>query len=489
MKRQIALMTGAAALLTPGAAAFADTLQQALEAAYHHNPTLTAQRANVRAADENVPLARAAGMPTLEASANYQENVLKGSQPPGLLTSDPDRQLTAQINANVPLLTFGAVSGSVKAAEARAETSRLGLRGTEAELFTAVVGAYMDVIRDEAIVRLNLGNHEVITYTLKETSERFRAGERGATDVAQAEARVALAVSQLETAQARLISSRENYVRLVGSPPGVLSPPPPLPAMPASVDDATAIALEDNPSLLASRSNSVAARQDMRVADAELLPRVSAIGGVSHYDYLNSLDPGTGPRNRDQGTTAYVGLSLKMPLYQGGRTSALMRQSREKYGITLEQQTEAERNVVAQTRSAFATWQSAQRVIESARNGVSANQRALEGIRAETNAGIRPLLDRLNAEQELLNAQVTQVTAERDAYVAGFALLSAMGRAEARSLNFDSSVLYDPQVHYQRVHKKAGDWDSGPMPEPVGTGTATVPAQDAAIGPTADTAP
>ena len=106
---------------------------------------------------------------------------------------------------------------------------------------------------------------------------------------------------------------------------------------------------------------------------------------------------------------------MRLPFYQGGRTGAQIRQARERYGVAIEQVTEAERSVVAETRSAYATWRSAQRVTEAALNGVRANERALEGIRAETNVGLRPLLDLLNAEQELLNAQVTLVTAQRDA--------------------------------------------------------------------------
>lgn len=480
MKPRLALLGCTALLALPGTA-FADTLQQALETAYTSNPTLTAQRANVRAADENVPIARAAGRPSLEGSAVYQENVLKGDQSPTLFVSDPDRQAVATLNLDVPLVQFGAVRHSVGAAKARTEASRAGLRGTEADLFSQVVAAYMDVIRDEAAVRLNQRNRSVIGYTLSETRDRFDVGDRGPTDVAQAEARVALADSQLETAGARLIASRENYIRLVGNPPGDLAPPPPLPPLPATAEDAVAIALESNPALAAARAETVAAQHDITVAQADGMPRLSAIGGLNRYSYLGSLSSGTGPRNRDQGTTGYVGLQLKIPIYEGGRVNAQTRQAREKYGAALEQIAAAERETVAETRSAFANWRSAQRVIEAATGGVAANERALTGIRAETNTGLRPLLDLLNAEQELLNSQVTLITAERDAYVAGFALLAAIGRAEARNLNFDSSLLYDPMAHYRDVEGRVIDFREPGRPDPVATGTAQTPTQDATI--------
>lgn len=412
----------------------------------------------------------------------YQENVLKGDQTPNLFTSDPDRQLVGQVNMNVPLISFGAVRNSVRAAEARSEASRHGLRTTEADLFARVVAAYMDVIRDEATVRLSQRNRTVIDYTLTQTRDRLDVGDAGPTDVAQAESRVALAVSQVETAEARLIASRENYIRLVGNPPGDLAPPPPLPQMPATVEDAVRMALDDNPALQAAQAENRAAAYDVKVADVEDYPRLSAVGGLNHYDYLDSLAPGTGPRNRDQGTTGYVGMQLKIPIYQGGRLAAQSRQARQKYGMTIEQIAAAERDVVADTRAAFANWKSTGRVIDAARSGVLANERALVGIRAEVNNGMRPLLDLLNAEQELLNAQVTQVTAERDAYVAGFALLAAMGRAEARSLNFDTSLLYDPMIHYNDVRNLVSNIGHDvEEPQPVGTGTATTPPQDAAI--------
>jgi outer membrane protein len=482
MIRKAAFFAGCAVLLLPQAA-WSQTLSESLEAAYTNNPTITAQRAAVRVADEDVPLARAAGLPTLDGTATYQENVLKGDQPPGAFVSDPDRQLVGSINATVPLITFGAVRNSIAAAEARVEASRMGLRSTEAELFTAVVGSYMDVLRDEAVVQLNRRNAEVMRFTLRETMERQNAGERGPTDVAQAEARVALAESQLETAQARLISSREAYIRLVGLPPGTLVQPPPLPQMPSNPQDAVAMAAEHNPQLLAAKAERLAAARDVGAAEGELYPRFNAIGGLNHYDYLGSLDPGTGPRNGDQGTTAFIGAQLRVPIFQGGRLSAQFRQAQARHSLAIERVLDAERTVVADSRSAFATWQASQRVIDSAQRGVDANQRVLAGLRAEVTAGLRPLLDRLNAEQELLNAEVTMVTARRDAYVAGFALLAAMGRAEAQDLNFDTAVLYDPMVHYEEVRERVFQFERGPDPQAAGTSTLDTPAQDASVAP------
>ena len=482
MIRKSAFFAGCAVLLVP-LPAWAETLAEALEAAYANNPSLTAQRANVRIADEDVPLARSAGLPTVDGTATYQENVLTGKRQPDVFYSDPDRQVVGSLYATAPIVTFGAVENSVEAARQRVEASRMGLRTTESDLFTAVVGAYMDVLRDEAVVQLNQRNSEVLRFTLRETMDRQQAGDRGPTDVAQAEARVALADSQLETAQARLIGSREEYVRLVGHPPVNLMQPPPLPQMPGAPQDAVEMAVDNNPQLLAAQAEREAAAADVEAAESEFYPRVNAIGGLNYYDYLGSLDPGTAPRNSDQGTTAFVGVQLQVPFFEGGRLSAQHRQAQARHSLTIERVLDAERTVVADTRSAFATWRAAQRVIDSAQRGVEANNRALSGLRAETSAGLRPLLDRLNAEQELLNAEVTMVTARRDAYVAGFVLLAAMGRAEAQDLNFDVATLYDPSLHYEEVRERVFQFERDPDPQAAGTTTLDTPPQDARVAP------
>ncbi len=472
------LLAGAALLIA--APANADTLREAMAKAYSTNPTLTAARADLRATDENVPIARAAGRPEGAVNGSYTENFLNS---PGVQNSftSPERQVVGQINLTVPLLTFGAVRGAVRAAERRVEQGRYNLAGTEADLFTSVVGAYMDVIRDEAVVGLNRQNVSVLDAALVSNTERFKAGDLNPTDVAQSRARLSFANAQLQTALARLISSRENYVRLVGNPPGVLEPPPPLPPLPASVDEAVAIAIRDNPNLLAAQKGRDATVHDIQVANASRLPRVNGVLGGNYYDYLNSLRDNPFSRTFQASSTASVGVELRVPLYQGGRPAAQVRQAQARRSQAIEQVFEAERTVIAQTRSAFAVYQSSQEVIASSEIGVSSNRESLEGVRAENNAGTRTILDVLNAEQELLNSEVTRVTAIRDAYVAGFALLAAMGRAEARFLGLDGGSLYDPVANYNRVRNRISDHGADPEPQASATSTSGTPAQDAAV--------
>ena len=468
-----------ASLIVLAAPASAETLREALLKAYQSNPTLTGQRANVRAQDENVAIARADGRPSSQLQTQYSETLRQQ----GNNIFAPDRQIQGQATINYPILQFGAVRNSVRAAETRVLGARANLRGTEADLFTDVVAAYMDVIRDEAIVSLNQQNLRVLDVNVQAARDRFEVGDLTRTDVAQSEARRALAEGQLRQAEARLISSRETYVRVVGSPPGALEAPPTLPNLPADPTLAVSTALDANPLLDAAERARDASRYDVRVARASRLPRVNAQIGTSFYDYLGTLGTGGAIQalQRDYGVTA--GLGLTVPLYQGGRPGAQVRQAQARQSQAIEQVTETERGVIAQTRSAFANWQSAQQVIASSQVAVDANRLSLEGVRAENSVGTRTILDILNAEQELLNSQVTLVTARRDAYVAGFALLAAMGRAEAQDLNLDGGPLYDPVANYTRVRGKLSDWSQDPEPQPVATSTAQTPVQTPAVGP------
>ncbi|MEG3180324.1 TolC family outer membrane protein [Sphingomonas sp. LT1P40] len=454
-----------------------ETLREAMVKAYGTNPDLFAERANLRATDENVPIARSAGLPGVNSTGAYSENLYDSDGGVG-----PVRQGSAGVNLSVPVFSGGSVRNSVRAAETRVEAGRAGLRSAETQLFTDVVAAYLDVIRDEAIVGLNQQNVRVLEVNLQATRDRFEVGDLTRTDVAQSEARLALSQSQLRGAEASLIGSRENYIRVVGTPPGTLAPPPALPNLPASPTQAVEVALAENPSLDAAQKARDATVFDVNVARASRLPQVSVGVGGDYYNRFGSISgPGQLAGLRNDGFASTAGVNLTLPLFQGGRPAAQVRQAQARQSAAIEQVTSTERGVIAQTRSAYAFWQSAQRVIESSALAVSANRLSLEGVRAENSVGTRTILDILNAEQELLNSQVQLVTAERDAYVAGFAVLAAMGRAEAGDLGLDGGPLYDPLTNYNRVRRSVSDWRDGPTPEAEATRTVDSPAQTPAV--------
>lgn len=470
--------------LVAASPAHAETLQGALAKAYENNPTLTGARAGQRANDENVPIQKASGLPSAGVSVDYQENIVV----PGNSFFTPGRSLSTGAQVSVPIYQGGAVKNAVRAAKYRVEAGQADLRATEASIFSQVVGAYMDVIRDIAIVQLNQKNVSVLRTNLQASSDRFEIGDLTRTDVAQSQARLALAEGDLRTAEANLIRSRESYIRLVGEAPVDLEAPPALPNLPATAEDAVAIALTNNPDIDAANQRLNASRADIGAARATRMPKLSATVTGGYNNNLNSIPAGN--TTSDNTTTSTIaGVSMTLPLFQGGRPSARVRQAQAQTSQAIEGYVAVERDVIAQTRGAYAAWQANERIIAATEQAVGANGLSLEGVRAENSVGTRSILDILNAEQEYLNTQVQLVSARRNSYVAAFSVLAAMGKAEARDLGIEGGALYDPEVNYRRVRGQIWDWADDPKPQQVATDTKAVPAATAAVPAYVDTGP
>ena len=458
------LFTGSliAALMTGTAGA--DTLREALVSAYQTNPTLTAQRQSLEATDANVAIAKAAGRPRVSATAGLNRDLTRS----GILDSGgKGPTLSVGVDVSYPLFNGGSVKNSVKAAETRVEAGRATLSAVEGDVFTQAVAAYMDVIRDRAIVELNQNNVKVLQTNLEATKDRFQIGDLTHTDVAQSEARLQLGRAQLATSEGNATASEATYRQVIGHPPAELAPPPPLPPLPANSDESVRIALANNPDLISISREALARGYDVNVARASRLPTVSA--GVSGT-YLNNLG-GSSLNAPATGTQTTGGLNVSLPIFQGGLPAARIRQAQAQQGQVLEQVVGTERAVVQTARAAFANYDAAEREIQAQTVAVQANELALEGNRAEQSVGTRTVLDVLNAEQELLNSQVALVTAKRDAYVAGVQLLNAMGQAQAQDLGLDGGPLYDPLGNYRRVANNWNDWASDPTHVPVATRT------------------
>ncbi len=467
----------AALALIASVPARAETLQEALADAYANNPDLTSQRAAVRALDEGVALAASAGRPNISGTVGVNQSFdsIGGFD-------DDGRALTASANLNLPFYSGGRVKNGVRAADRRVEAGRQTLRAVENTILVGAVTAYLDTQRDAAVVDLNRNQVRVLQEQLRASRDRFEVGDLTRTDVAQSEARLATAQSNLTLAEAQLIASQENYRRVIGHPPGVLAPPPPLPPLPGTAEQSVDQAVANNPSLQAARLAERAAAYDVNVAEAGRLPTITGTTGVR---YVNTLEgsgggttviPGAGGgstivSNQTTDTSQTVGISATIPFFQGGAVSASIRQAQARRSQALEQIAVAERNVVASARNAYEGVVSSNAVIKSASVAVNANALALEGTRQENMVGSRTILDVLDAEQELLNTRVTLVRAKRDAYVAGYTLLSTIGRADAEDLGLPVT-RYDPNVNYKHSRGIWSDWNDGPDPKPVATSTA-----------------
>jgi outer membrane protein len=321
-------------------------------------------------------------------------------------------------------------------------------------LFDAVT-AYMNVIRDEAILRLNQNQVDVLRQQLRATKDRFRVGELTRTDTAQAEARLARSDSGRIAAEGTLSNSREAYRRVVGQLPGTLVEPA-LPVLPTSVDEAIDVAAKENPQLRAAQFIEKSSQFDVKTAKGSVLPSVDAVAGVSRSDRSNLGNQSFGS---SASTNASIGAQVNIPLYQTGAEYARVRQAKQ---LASQRQIEinvATRQVEEQVHNAWELMRTARANIVAQQSAVSANAVALEGVRQELTVGSRTTLDVLDAQQEYLNAQVLLVQAKRDAAVAAYGVLASVGRLDAQALKLPVDV-YDPTRHYENIKNKWFGWET-----------------------------
>lgn len=454
--RKVLLMASAMLALAASPAA-AESLAEALAQAYTSNPDLAAQRAALRAVDEDVAAAVSGYRPTLSGQASI-DRADTGGASEGATTA---KSATASINQ--PVFRGFRTRNTVRAADSQVLAQRERLRTSEQDVLLAAVTAYMDVVRDEAVLRLNQNQVEVLQRQLEANRDRFEVGELTRTDVAQSEARLSIAISNRTAAEAALTASREAYRRVIGQLPGSLEDSPELPMLPPTADEAIAIATEESPVLLAARYAEQAQRYNVAVNKGAVLPSVNATAGVTWRDNgfsrggIDNDFPGTVTGRSDRTTTS-VGATLTVPLYQGGAEYAAVRRAQQVQSQRVLEIASAERQVTEAARNAWALLRTARSTIQSASEAVRANEIALEGVTQEQMVGSRTILDVLDAQQELLNARVSLVRAQRDQYVAAYTLLAAMGRLTAEDLGLPVEV-YDPTRHYERARGRLIGWD------------------------------
>src|ERR1700730_3846045 len=439
----------------------AQTLTDALAEAYNTNPQLLAQRALLRATDEQVPQALSFWRPQVTFTGQVGLNTSSLQTPPvspslnglGQVVSSSDRR---HIITRPDLLHFQAIEpvyrGGRTVAQTRqaintVESTRAQTLAVETSVFQAVAMAYLDVVRDQALVEVDRNNIDVLPKQLEGTQDRFRVGEVTRTDVAQAEAALAQAQGTLVTQQGTLEISRAEYVRAVGHPPGRLMLPRERPVLPATREEALSLATNNNFSVISAKFAELAARDNIDVVRGQLLPQISVVG---------TLD-----RSYDQSATfkgallnsAQITAQLTMPLYEGGAIYSQTVQAQQLVGQRRSQVDDARRAAVQTAAQFWSTLQAARASISSFAAAVRAAQIALEGTQQEALVGTRTVLDVLIQNQTLLQTQSQLVTAQHDAALAEFNLASAVGRLIAPELNLPVR-LYDMEQHYREVKDK-----------------------------------
>jgi TolC family type I secretion outer membrane protein len=452
-KKQRALCAGAilatvAVGVLAASPAPAQTLTEAFAYAYNNNPQILAQRALLRATDEQVPQALSNWRPTvtLTANAGFQRTGVASTGLPTQFGSFPTKLMDLRITQ--PIYRGGRTEAATRQAINTVQSTRAQTLGVETTVFQAVAQAYLDVVRDQTLVEVNRSNEQVLRRQLEATQDRFRVGEVTRTDVAQAESSLAQATANRISSEGTLEISRANYARAVGHPPGRLVQPRERPILPATREEALAMATHNNPNVISANFTELAARDNIDVVRGQLLPTISVIG-----DLNRSFTPSTVTLRQFRTDTATITAQLTVPLYEGGTIWSQTRQAEQTVGQRRSQVDDARRLAVQQATSAWETLQSGRAAIVSFGAAVRAAQIALEGVQQEALVGSRTVLDVLISEQQLFTTQSQLTTAQHDAAVAEYNLAAAIGRLIAPELRLPVQ-LYDMEHHYRAVKDK-----------------------------------
>ena len=424
--------------------ASAESLTAAMASAYTNNPDLNAARAELRAIDEGVPQAKSGYRPRISVTGDYAFQTTKSILGTSWSTATNPRGVSLSVEQ--PIFLGFRTKNSVNMAETSVRAAREQLKLIEQQVLFNTVSAFMDVVRAQVVVNLTTQNVEFLREQVRAAKDRLDVGEGTRTDVAQTEARLSQGMSDYAAAVSELNRSIATYVQVVGHKPAKLGSINGVEKLvPSTLDAALAMAQKQHPAIVAGLYNIDVASWNVRISEGALLPSVSVRGSVTHRDdasYKGSWND----------SAAITGV-LSVPIYQGGEVASNVRQRKETLGqrrIELD----AARAEVRQTLiSAWGSLDAARAVVRSAAAQVSAQQLVLSGVIEERRVGQRTTLDVLNSQQNMLAAQVEQVTAQRDRVVAAYGLVAAVGRLNAQALGLPVTV-YDPTEHYDAVKDK-----------------------------------
>ena len=425
----------------------AQTVFEALSDAYNTNPTLQAQRAYLRAVDENVAIAKSGFRPTLALRGSYSDTDVSHDN---LGQKNDGKSSNASAVVTQPLFNGLSTLNSVKAADKTVKAEQKNLSNVEQSVFLDASTAYFNVVQNAAIVELQRNNEKLLKRKLDETTERFNVGDVTRTDVSQARARYAAAQASTISAEGDLEASKAIYRQVIGSETKTLSEPKNLSNyIPNNFNDALAYAKEHNFAVLAAKDTLSAKDYTVSANTGALLPQVSLEGSANSGRNDSEI-----PASKDHKQDYYaVGVNMTVPLYDAGENRAKIRQSKYQKWQAQELLLNAERQAVSDITKAWEYMAANHARIKSIKEQIKANKIALDGVQKEEMLGNRTILDVLDAYNELLTSQVNEVKARRDYFVSGMQVLSAMGKLTANDLNLAVDI-YDAEKYYKETKGK-----------------------------------
>lgn len=418
-----------------------ETLVDALSTAYSVNADLLAARQQLRVTNEQRPQALSNWLPRVTLQGSYTD--LADRQNGFELEREKEDRL---LDVQQPVFNGGTSLGDLAQAESLILQQRASLLDTEQQVLLGVTTAYMNVVRDEAILRLNENNVRVLAERLEATRAQYNVGDRTQSDLSQAEARVAQARAGVIQARGNLEASRANYEQVVGYPPGDLAIPEMKLDLPASLERARSQAAKQAPTVLISGYAEDVAEASVRSRTGELLPSVSFNFQLEREDIHGTLDP-------SRVDSESVALVLTVPLYQAGANHSRVREAKKLVGQRRLELLSAKRKAMEEAERSWQQMEAARAGIQAVTQQVAAARTALESVRQEVEIGRRALIDLLDAQQELFQAQVDLVGRQRDLVVNSFSILAAVGMLDARTLELPVEY-YDPVTDYNEVKWK-----------------------------------
>ncbi len=407
------------------------TLSDALKHAYKDNPTLNAARYELRSIGEQLPQAQAGWKPTIKADLSAANVEITGDpQGPG---SDGSSPKEVSVSLQQPIYKGGSTSAATRAAKHVIQAQNASLLETQQNVLSATAEAYMNVLRDQGLLLLSQKNQNVIKEQLRATRDRFEEGSVTKTDVKQAEARLAGAEADVIQLIGQLDSSRAVFKQVIGVHPTSLETATIIPKLPMTLTESLSIAEKGAPAILTAQALKDAQEENVDAVSGELLPQV-----FFNASYTETDDPL--PGLVDDSSETFVEIVATIPLFQAGSVRSRIREAKQTAFQRRLQITEVKRQVEQQVISSWRTFESAKAEIRARRTQVEAATIASEGVSIEAAEGSRTVLDVLDADQELLDAQVDELVAVRNQVVAAFNLAAVLGLLTPESLGFSNTL-------------------------------------------------
>ena len=426
-------------------AARAETVAEALARAYQSNPQLNAERARQRATDENVPQALAGYRPQVNATLGYGLQAVRNLLVDNTIAGATLKPWTIGVTVTQTLYNGNKTANSVRVAEAQVQSGREALRNVGQGVLLDAVIAYTNVLANQSLVEAQRANVTSLRETLGIAQKRLNAGDVTPTDASQAEARLARGQSDLNAAEVTLAISQATYAAVIGAPPARLAPAEPMEKLlPRSREDALAMAFKGHPAVLAAGFDVDVATTSIKFAEGTLLPTVTLQGSASRS---RDNDPTLGTRGTDE---ASMIARADVPIYDGGYAASQTRQAKQLSTVSRLVLDQVRNQARTAATAAWVSYEGAKTAVTAAEAEVRASGVALQGVLRELQSGQRTTVDALNSQQDLVSAKARLIGSQRDRVIASYALLSAIGRLDVKTLGLNTPD-YLPEVHYHQV--------------------------------------